>query len=101
MSQVLKSLDAVTSDADGDVLAFNSPQTKYAMHYIATVPSGSATVWLEGSLDGVNFFTVQNASLGSNTNAVFEGGPPALFIRARAAGLAAGRTVTAFVAVAD
>jgi hypothetical protein len=67
MSQVLKSLDAVTSDADGDVLAFNSPQTKYAMHYIA----------------------------------IFEGGPPALFIRARAAGLAAGRTVTAFVAVAD
>lgn len=101
MAQVLLSLNAVTSDAIGDVLAFNSPKTKYSMHYIATIPSGLATVWLEGSLDGVNFFSVQTAALTNHANAVFEGGPPALFIRARVTGLASGRTMTALVAVVE
>ena len=99
MSQVLLSLNAVTSDADGDVLAFNSPKTVYSMQYIATIPSGSATVYLEASLDGVNFFSVQNAVLGANAIGSLLGGHPAMFIRARVAGLASGRTMTAFVAV--
>jgi hypothetical protein len=99
MSQVLTSLNAATSDGAGNVLAFNSPKTTYSMHYIATIPSGMATVWLEGSLDGTNYFSVQTASFGADANAVFLGGPPALFIRARVSGLSAGRTVTALVAV--
>lgn len=100
MAQVLISLNAVTSDANGDVLAFNSPKTVYSMQYNATIPSGSATVYLEASLDGVNFFSVQNAVLGSNAIGYLSAtSPPALFIRARAAGLASGRTITALVAV--
>lgn len=99
MSQVLLSLNSVTSDTDGDVLQFDAPQTNYGMHYIATIPSGSAIVAFEGSLDGVNFFTVGSATLGNNANDVIVGGPPALYIRARASGLSAGRTVTALVAV--
>jgi len=99
MAQVLVSLNAVTSDTDGDVLAFNSPKNVYSMQYIATIPSGSANVYLEASLDGVNFFIVQNVTLGANVIASVSGSQPALFIRARAAGLASGRAVTALVAV--
>lgn len=99
MAQILKSLDAVTSDATGDVLSFNTPKSVYSMHYIATIPSGSANLYLEGSLDGVNYFTVQNITLSDNANTCIVGGFPALFIRARVSGLTSGRTVTALLCV--
>lgn len=100
MAQVLLSLNAVTADTDGDVLAFNSPKTVYSMQYIATIPSGSATVHLEASLDGVNFASIQNVALSADKIGFLSGGSAALFIRARVTGLASGRTMTALVAVA-
>lgn len=100
MSQVLTSLNAVTADTAGDALSFNSLNTIYSMHYIVTVPSGGpVTVYLEGSLDGVNWFTVGSVSLGANGNDVITGGPPAMSIRARTAGLSGAQSVTALVAV--
>lgn len=102
MTQVLTSLNAVTSDANGDVLSFNTPKFRYSLEYIATIPSGSASIFLEGSLDGINFATTDSISLANNAIGFLQsGGTPVLFIRARVSGLASGRTMTALVAVGE
>jgi len=98
----LKSLDAVTSDTSGSVLS-SSDVLKYpcVLQYIATIPSGSATIYLEGSLDGTNFSLLQSAVVNANAIAFLNvSNVPVLHIRARVSGLASGRTVTAWVAMA-
>lgn len=103
MSSVIKTLDAVTTDANGDAISFNSPKTEYSIQYIATgFSSGSATLYLEASLDGSNFFAIDNRSITANgTSWLQSSGTPAMFVRARVAGLSGGKTITAYVAVVD
>lgn len=98
MSQITTTLDEVTSDAAGEIVSFNLLNGTYTMHYVATIPSGSATISTEWSWDGLNWFTGESVTLAEDGNG-FMGGPIALFVRGRATGLASGRTVTARIAV--
>lgn len=102
MSFVQLSLDAVSSDAAGEVLSLNIPTTDYSMqvNFAGSINLSGFSVYLEGSLDGVNFF--QAAFLTGQTSgvglAVNTNGALAQFIRARAFNLTGGGTVTAYVA---
>lgn len=98
MSQINTTLDSVTSDSTGSIIQFNLLNSNYTMHYVATIPSGSATVSLEWSWDGVNWFTGGKVTVSDNVNG-FLTGPAALFVRGRVSGLGSGRSVTAKIAV--
>jgi hypothetical protein len=98
MSQITLTLDGVTSDTTGEIVSFITLNGTYTMHYVATIPSGMATISTEWSWDGVNWFTGQSVVVSDNGTG-FLGGPVALFVRGRVTGLASGRTVTARIAV--
>lgn len=98
MSQITLTLDEVTSDTAGEIVSFNLLNGSYTMHYVATIPSGSAIISLEWSWDGVNWFTGSSVTVSAN-GAGFLSGPIALFVRGRVTGLASGRAVTARIAV--
>ena len=98
MSQITTTLDGATVDGAGSVVSFNLLNGNYTMHYVATIPSGSAVISVEWSWDNVNWFTGNKVTVSGNVNG-FLTGPPALFVRGRVSGLAAGRAVTAKIAV--
>jgi hypothetical protein len=102
MSFVLKSLDAVTSDAAGDALALNSPTSEYSLqvNFAGTISGTGPSLYLEGSLDGVNFFRVgfMNGQTSGSAYVVNATGALAAFVRAEVTGLSGGGTVTAYVA---
>jgi hypothetical protein len=87
MGLVLKSLDAVSDDADGEVLEVNTPKSLYALQYtVANSFGGTWTIHFEASLDGENFFSKASAVLsGIGTFAIGANGPPVTHIRARLA----------------
>jgi hypothetical protein len=104
MSQVKLSLDAVSSDTAGEVLALNSPSADFSMQisFSGTITISGFVVYLEASLDGVSFFHA--GSISGQTSGVGvvlnTSDALALFIRANAVGLSGGGTVTAYIAVA-
>ena len=101
LNPVISSLNAVVADTVGDVLAFKNPKIKYYLQYMATIPSGQANLFFEASLDGANFFIISNVVLSADGFTTLNGGPPALFVRARVTGLANGRTVSASIVIAE
>lgn len=102
MSFVFKSLDAITSDASGDALELNAPTTEYSLqvNFDGTINGSGPTVYLEGSLDGVNFFHAgsMTGQTSSSNFVVNSTGALATFLRANVTGLSGGGTVTAYVA---
>jgi len=102
MSFVLLSLNAVSSDADGEALALNSPTSEYSLQvsFAGTISGTGPTLYLEGSLDGVNFFRVgfMNGQTSGSAFVVNSTEALATFVRAVVSGLSGGGTVTAYVA---
>lgn len=106
MSVPFLSLDAVTAAGDG---AVHDLETSQAQHSLTAVVSdytgtGNWTVYLEASLDNVEFFVLQSQALNENANIHFAGVTsfPARYVRASLATDAGvtSVTVTAWVASA-
>lgn len=99
MALVLKSLNAATADMNGDALELNEPTARYSAQYTVASVSGTVHIHLEGSLDGVNFFSQSNQVLsGLGTFTLDANGPLAVFIRARLEVGGGSANVTAYVA---
>jgi hypothetical protein len=98
MSFTFTSLNAVGSDQIGNagsVFTFDLPKSKVTMQVFGG--GGSTNVWLQLSLDGVNFVDVQQALAGSPI--VTSDGHIAIAARARLANMTAGDALTAIIAV--
>ncbi len=101
MALSLVSLDAVTTTGPGAAIAFHEPKSNLSMQVIMTGEPSSYVVYLEASLDGVNFVKLTAVSP-TNSQLINFASCPALYLRANLAVLSGGTspTCTAIVAAA-
>lgn len=96
MSFTFVSLNNVdTNGMLGDVFTFDRPKSKVTMHCIGG--GASLNVWLQLSLDGVNFFDAAEALAGSPV--VTSDDHIGIAARARVSNLSAGTNITAIIGV--
>ena len=100
MSLVTTSLNAATTGGPGAVAAFDTPKNIVGMTAVQSDTSGDdATVTLEGSLDGVNFFEIGSvATSGQAVSVVYSSSFLVAYLRANLRGYSGSVSVTASVA---
>ena len=99
MPLVKTSLNAVTADAIGSVLSFDTPRSFCGAQVVVSGASASGSVSIEGSLNGTDFFTIGSAAIAPDNTMFIQGsGMVVLHLRARLGGFSGSATVTAIVA---
>jgi hypothetical protein len=100
MSQ-FSSLSAATATGAGASTAVSRPEAGYGLQ-VGYTGFSAVVVNLEGTVDGVNWFTLAAWTKGtqSDNDIVFVTGKPVVAVRANAATLTGSGTVTATIAVA-
>lgn len=100
MGLMVKSLDVATLVGAGAVASFDVPKSKFAMQVDVTGSPTSVVVVLEGTIDGVNFFSLKTWASGDPVSDINV--HVATAIRANLTTLSGGAspTVTAWVAAA-
>ncbi len=102
MALIGKSLDAATATGAGFAIMFDEPKANYSLFASWTGSPSSVTIHVEGTIDGDNWFNVDQVST-SATPQILKGGPfPVIGLRANLTALSGGTspTVTAWVAAA-
>lgn len=100
MSLWVESIKAATTLGPGVSLRFDIPRWFLGIFITATGSPTTVDGSLEGSIDGVTWFQLSNASLTSP--AIGVSGPPVLFLRANVTNIVGGTspTVTAWISAA-
>jgi len=98
MALVGKSLDAVTGDATGTVISFDTPKTKFGVQIDATGFTSFATN-IEVSIDGVTFYNPRG--LGDASGIYNVDTAPILHIRVNSYYCVGEGTITAIVAAKE
>jgi hypothetical protein len=95
-----QSLNAATATGPGTAIMFDKPMAAHSLGFVTTGSPDTATVSLEGTYDGTNWFTLQSIVHGTPIGNV--GNMPLLGIRGNLTALAGGTspTVTAWIAAA-
>ena len=103
MSLSATSLNAVTSPGAGSAMSFDKPRGPISMQVSTTGSPSGLTVYLEGSLDGVNYNTIATVTGTGSSQEFVSATGPVLFARANLQTLSGGvsPTCTAVIAVAD
>lgn len=93
-----KSIDAATAPVVGDAIVFDKPRSPISMQIFATGDPSGGTVFLELSLDGVNFTRGLSVSFGGQLIGAVD--IPAVAARANLISLSGGTSPEATVWIA-